>query len=85
MAAITRTVTTFEVKAYVLDDATPPQVSEYARIALVDTSMNDRKARIGFRDAGVALPKGCTLKWTVGEEVTYSMDIDKFMANADVL
>ena len=47
--------------------------------------MNSRKARTAFRDAGVALPKGCTIKWVEGEEKTYSMPVETFLENATVI
>ena len=47
--------------------------------------MNARKARIAFRDAGAALPKGCTIKWVEGEEKTYSMPVETFLENATVI
>ena len=76
MAAITRTFKSFELTAYELDDSTPPSVA---------INMNARKARIAFRDAGVALPKGCTIKWVEGEEKTYSMPVETFLENATVI
>lgn len=83
-AKITRTLTVYEAIAYTLSDANPPVVEEYARVQTTDTSMNERKARIAFRDAGVALPKHCMVKWVECEAITYSMTLDKFVANADV-
>lgn len=83
-AKITRTFTVYEAIAYTLSDDNPPVVEEYARVQTTDTSMNERKARIAFRDAGVALPKHCMVKWVECEAITYSMTLDKFVANADV-
>lgn len=85
MAAITRTFTKYDLVAYTLNDENPPQVEEYASTSVIDSSMTDRKARIAFRDCGVALPKNCSIKFTEGEEVKYSMDIDQFIANAGIV
>lgn len=83
MASVTRTFKTFELSAYVLDDSNPPEVNEVAHGACLDTSMNERKARIAFRDMGVALPKHSMVKWQAGEEVTYTMDVDTFIEHAE--
>lgn len=85
MAAITRTFKSFELSAYELDDSIPPSVRTVAQCVALDTAMNARKARIAFRDAGVALPKGCTIKWAEGEEKTYSMPVETFLENATVV
>lgn len=85
MAAITRTFTKYDIVAYTLNDENPPQVEEYASITVTESSMTDRKARIAFRDCGVALPKNCSIKFTEGEEVKYSMGIDQFIANAEIV
>ena len=85
MAAITRTFKSFELTAYELDDSIPPIVRTAAQHVVLDTNMNDRKARIAFRDAGAALPKGCTIKWVEGEEKTYSMPVETFLENATVI
>ena len=69
MAAITRTFKSFELTAYELDDSIPPSVRPAAQYVVLDTNMNARKARIAFRDAGVALPKDCLIKWVEGEEI----------------
>lgn len=85
MAAITRTFKSFELTAYELDDSMPPSVEVAARYVVLDTNMNARKARAAFRDAGVALPKGCTIKWVEGEEKTYSIPVETFIENATVI
>lgn len=85
MAAITRTFKSFELTAYELDDSTPPSVHPVAQHVVLDTNMNTRKARIAFRDAGVALPKGCVIQWVEGEEKTYSMSVETFLENATVI
>lgn len=85
MAAITRTFKSFELTAYELDDSIPPSVRTAAQYVVLDTNMNARKARIAFRDAGVALPKGCTIKWVEDEEKTYSMPVETFLENATVI
>ena len=85
MAAITRTFKSFELTAYELDDSIPPSIRPAAQYVVLDTTMNARKARIAFRDAGVALPKGCTIKWVEGEEKTYSMPVETFLENATVI
>lgn len=85
MAAITRTFKSFELTAYELGDSTPPSVVVVAQHVVLDTTMNARKARIAFRDAGVALPTGCTIKWVEGEEKTYSMPVETFLENATVI
>lgn len=85
MAAITRTFKSFELAAYELDDSIPPSVHALAKHVVLDTNMNARKARIAFRDAGVVLPKGCTIKWAEGEEKTYSMPVETFLENATVI
>ena len=85
MAAITRTFKSFELTAYELDDSIPPSVRTAAQCVVLDTNMNARKARIAFRDAGAALPKGCTIKWVEGEEKTYSMPVETFLENATVI
>lgn len=85
MAAITRTFKSFELTAYEIDDSTPPSVAVVAQYVVLDTNMNARKARTAFRDAGVALPKGCTIKWVEGEEKTYSMPVETFLENATVI
>ena len=85
MAAITRTFKSFELTAYELDDSIPPRVSAVAQYDVMETNMNARKARIAFRDAGVALPKGCTIKWVEGEEKIYSMPVETFLENATVV
>ena len=60
-------------------------VRAVAQYVVLDTNMNARKARTAFRDAGVALPKGCTIKWVEGEEKTYSMPVETFLENATVI
>ena len=85
MAAITRTFKSFELSAYELDDSIPPSVRPAAQYVVLDTNMNARKARIAFRDAGVALPKDCLIKWVEGEEKTYSMPVETFLENATVI
>lgn len=85
MAAITRTFKSFELTAYELDDSIPPSVRAVAQYVVLDTNMNTRKARIAFRDAGVALPKGCVILWVEGEEKTYSMPVETFLENATVI
>ena len=85
MAAITRTFKSFELTAYELDDSIPPSVRPVAQYVVLDTNMNTRKARIAFRDAGVALPKGCVILWAEGEEKTYSMPVETFLENATVI
>ena len=85
MAAITRTFKSFELTAYELDDSIPPSVRPAAQYVVLDTNMNARKARIAFRDAGVALPKDCLIKWAEGEEKTYSMPVETFLENATVI
>ena len=85
MAAITRTFKRFELTAYELDDSIPPSAHALAQYVVLDTNMNARKARIAFRDAGVVLPKGCTIKWAEGEEKTYSMPVETFLENATVI
>lgn len=85
MAAITRTFKSFELTAYELDDSIPPSVRTVAQYVVLDTNMNARKARIAFRDAGVALPKGCVILWVEGEEKTYSMPVETFLENATVI
>lgn len=84
-AKITRTFTVYEIVAYMLNDANPPEVEEYARVQTTDTSMNDRKARVAFRDAGVALPKYSMVKWADGEAVTYGMTVEEFMAHGEII
>ena len=61
------------------------EVGKFADLVVLDTNMNARKARTAFRDAGVALPKGCTIKWVEGEEKTYSMPVETFLENATVI
>lgn len=85
MAAITRTFKSFELTAYELDDSIPPSARAVAQYVVLDTYMNARKARTAFRDAGVALPKGCTIKWVEGEEKIYSMPVETFLENATVI
>ena len=85
MAAITRTFKSFELTAYELDDSIQPSVRPAAQYVVLDTNMNARKARIAFRDAGVALPKDCLIKWVEGEEKTYSMPVETFLENATVI
>lgn len=85
MAAITRTFKSFELTAYELDDSIPPSIRPAAQYVVLDTTMNARKARIAFRDAGVALPKDCLIKWVEGEEKTYSMPVETFLENATVI
>lgn len=85
MAAITRTFKSFELTAYELDDSIPPSIRPAAQYVVLDTTMNARKARIAFRDAGVALPKDCLIKWVEGEEKTYSMSVETFLENATVI
>ena len=85
MAAITRTVSIYEVVAYTLNDDNPPVVEPYATVNVTDTSMNDRKARIAFRDCGVALPKNCVIKFAEVDKVTHSMTIEQFVANAEIV
>lgn len=85
MAAITRTFKSFELTAYELDDSIPPSARAVAQHVVLDTYMNARKARIAFRDAGVALPKGCTIRWYEGEEKIYSMPVETFLENATVI
>ena len=85
MAAITRTFKSFELTAYDLDDSIPPSVRTAAQCVVLDTNMNDRKARIAFRDAGAELPKHCMIKWVEGEEKTYSMPVETFLENATVI
>lgn len=85
MAAITRTFKSFELTAYELDDSIPPSVRPAAQYVVLDTNMNARKARIAFRDAGVALSKDCLIKWVEGEEKTYSMPVETFLENATVI
>jgi hypothetical protein len=85
MAAITRTFKSFELTAYELDDSIPPSIRPAAQYVVLDTAMNARKARIAFRDAGVALPKDCLIKWVEGEEKTYSMPVETFLENATVI
>lgn len=85
MAAITRTVSIYEVVAYTLNDDNPPVAEPYATVKVSDTSMNDRKARIALRDCGVALPKNCVIKFAEVDKVTYSMTIEQFVANAEIV
>lgn len=85
MAAITRTFKSFELTAYELDDSIPPSIRPAAQYVVLDTNMNARKARIAFRDAGVAVPKDCLIKWVEGEEKTYSMPVETFLENATVI
>lgn len=85
MAAITRTFKSFELTAYELDDSIPPSIRPAAQYVVLDTNMNARKARIAFRDAGVALPKDCLIQWVEGEEKTYSMPVETFLENATVI
>lgn len=85
MAAITRTVSVYEIVAYTLNEDNPPVVEQYASVKVQDTSMNDRKARVAFRDCGVALPKNCVIKFEEVEQVTYSMTIDQFIDNAEIV
>lgn len=85
MAAITRTFKSFELTAYELDDSIPPSVRPTAQYVVLDTNMDARKARIAFRDAGVALPKDCLIKWAEGEAKTYSMPVETFLENATVI
>lgn len=84
-AKITRTFTVYEIVAYMLNDSNPPEVEEYARVQVTDTSMNDRKARVAFRDAGVTLPKHSIVKWADCEAVTYGMTVEEFMAHAEII
>ena len=84
-AKITRTFTVYEIVAYMINDANPPEVEEYARVQATDTTMNDRKARVAFRDAGVALPKHSMVKWADGEAVTYGMTVEDFMAYGEII
>lgn len=85
MAAITRTFKSFELTAYELDDSIPVSIRPAVQHVVLDTNMNARKARIAFRDAGVALPKDCLIKWVEGEEKTYSMPVETFLENATVI
>lgn len=85
MAAITRTVSLYDVVAYTLNEDNPPVVEQYASVKVSDTSMNDRKARIVFRDCGVALPKNCVIKFAEVDKVTYSMTLEQFVANAEIV
>lgn len=84
-AKITRTFTVYEIVAYIINDENPPEGEEYARVQATDTTMNDRKARVAFRDAGVALPKHSMVKWTDGEAVTYGMPVEDFMAYGEII
>lgn len=85
MAAITRTVSIYEVVAYTLNEDNPPVVEQYASVKVSDTSMNDRKARIALRDCGVALPKNCVIKFAEVDKVAYSMTLEQFVANAEIV
>lgn len=85
MAAITRTVSIYEVVAYTLNEGNPPVVEQYATVNVSDTSMNDRKARIALRDCGVVLPKNCVIMFAEVDKVTYSMSIEQFVANAEIV
>ena len=79
----TRTITTFEAKAYrlFLEDGTP-KVEELGKAVFMGTAANRTDARKALADAGYAIPKGATIEITPVEEVVYGCTIEDFMSVA---
>lgn len=84
MQNITRTLTTFKVKAYdIVEDANgAPALTVIAETATRATSMTKASARAALAAVLPNLPRGLHITWEPVECETYAMPLDDFLSHA---
>lgn len=84
---ITRSITKFEVTAYKLYvDHGVPKLDKIGTAEVEGTRCDKTMARKAIADAtGKSLPKGVEIEIAEKEVTTYGMDLDKFLAQAQVV
>lgn len=80
-AMITRTITTWQVKAIVADFKS--MTFETVATAVVESASQDAQlARRAFKERGFGVPRGAKLEWEPLGTATYACTVDAFMAIA---
>lgn len=84
MQNITRTLTTFKVKAYdiVEDENGVPSLTVIAETSTLATSMTKASARVALASVLTSLPRGLHITWEAVECETYAMPLDTFLSHA---
>lgn len=84
---ITRSITKFEVTAYKLYvDHGVPKLEKIGTAEVEGTRCDKTMARKAIADAtGKTLPKGVEIEIAAKTVVTYGMDLDKFLSQAQVV
>ena len=84
MQNITRTLTTFKVKAYdiVEDESGVPALTVIAETSTRATSMTKAAARAALTPIVPDLPRGLHITWEPVECETYAMPLDTFLSHA---
>jgi hypothetical protein len=84
MQNITRTLTTFKVKAYdIVEDANGvPTLTVIAETSTRATSMTKAAARAALTTIVPNLPRGMHITWDAVECETYAMPLDTFLSHA---
>lgn len=83
---ITRTLTTYKVQSGTLDmcDGEPLYIA-YGDVTIVAPRMSRAIARAALKAAGVPVPKGCHIEWSEEGSNVYTMPLEKFVENAEVV
>ena len=84
MQNITRTLTTFKVKAYdIVEDANGvPALTVIAETSVRATSMTKASARAALASVAAGLPRGLHITWEAIECETYAMPLETFLSHA---
>ena len=84
---ITRSITKFEVTAYMLYvDHGVPKLEKIGTAEVEGTRCDKTMARKAIADAtGKTLPKGVEIEIAAKSVTTYGMDLDKFLSQAQVV
>lgn len=84
---ITRSITKFEVTAYMLYvDHGVPKLEKIGTAEVEGTRCDKTMARKAIADAtGKTLPKGVEIEIVAKTVTTYGMDLDKFLSHAQVV
>ena len=84
---ITRSITKYEVTAYMLYvDHGVPKLDKIGSAEVEGTRCDKTMARKAIADAtGKALPKGVEIEIVAKAVTTYGMDLDKFLSQAQVV
>lgn len=86
MQKITRTLTQYHIKAYVVSDGNEPTLTVVNECYAQGTSMTKSEARAALTRAyGETPKKGLTITWNPVSQVTYAMPLDEFIANAEAI